>query len=88
MGHRFSYEHFVGPLADGFEIDHLCRNRGCVNPAHLEAVTRLENCRRGAYAQKTHCKHGHEFTPDNIYWNRGKHRQCRACSTARKKATQ
>lgn len=44
--HRASYQHFVGPIPDGMEIDHLCANRGCVNPEHLEAVTHSENIRR------------------------------------------
>ncbi|HEY8766071.1 MAG TPA: HNH endonuclease signature motif containing protein [Dehalococcoidia bacterium] len=51
MAHRASYEFFVGPIPDGLELDHLCRNRGCVNPSHLEPVTHLENVRRGAAAR-------------------------------------
>lgn len=49
--HRVSYELFVGPIAKGLHVDHLCRNPGCVNPDHLEAVTQSENIRRG-YAAK------------------------------------
>lgn len=78
IAHRWSYEHFVGPIPSGFVIDHLCRNRACVNPAHLEAVTFNENVRRGARARQTHCKHGHEFTPENTYLGCGA-RQCRTC---------
>ena len=48
--HRWAYEHFVGPIPAGLEIDHLCRNRACANPAHLEPVTRAENMRRAREA--------------------------------------
>lgn len=45
--HRASYEHHVGPIPEGLVVDHLCRNRSCINPAHLEPVTEMENIRRG-----------------------------------------
>jgi hypothetical protein len=82
--HRWSYEHFVGPIPDGYDIDHLCRNPTCVNPAHLEAVPHRENLRRGdtfaaANAAKTHCKHGHEFTEENTYITSSGSRSCRRC---------
>lgn len=79
--HRWSYEHFVGPVPDGLELDHLCRNRGCVNPAHLEPVTHLENVRRGSRCgtRLTHCKRGHEFTPENTYTRKDGARICRSC---------
>lgn len=90
--HRFSYEYFVGPIPEGLHIDHLCRVRHCVNPAHLEAVTQRENLRRGIgfpgeNSRKTHCDHGHEFTPENtyVYPSNGK-RKCRTCHRAHQRA--
>lgn len=78
--HRYSYTALVGPIPDGLHIDHLCRNRHCVNPDHLEPVTQRENIRRALV--KTHCLHGHEFTPENTYLHRGD-RWCRACMNRR-----
>lgn len=83
--HRLSYEAFVGPIPDGKHIDHLCRVRCCINPAHLEAVTPRTNYRRGVgwagdNARKTHCKHGHEFTAANTEIRPGGGRGCRECS--------
>jgi hypothetical protein len=81
--HRLAYELEVGPIPDGLEIDHLCSNRLCVNPAHLEPVTRQENQRR--YAETvTHCKHGHPFDEANTYRQpiTGK-RECRRCDAIR-----
>lgn len=81
--HRWSYEYHTAPIPDGLEIDHLCRNRACVNPEHLESVTRAENNRRAAAAQ-THCKWGHEYTPENTAYRAG-YRKCRTCRRARGK---
>lgn len=85
--HRAVWETFVEPLDRGLELDHLCRNRACVNPDHLEPVTHRVNMLRSpvvpaaANALKTHCKNGHEFTPENTgkqYGPRGG-RLCLTC---------
>ena len=77
LAHRVAYELLVGPIPDGLVLDHLCRVRICVNPAHLEPVTSGENTRR-ACRGRTHCKRGHEFTPENTYiW--GRSRTCVTC---------
>lgn len=85
--HRWSYEHFRGPIPDGLTIDHLCRNKRCVNPDHLEVVTRGENTRR-ANASITHCPQGHEYTPENTRVGFKNKRACRACERDRARRAQ
>lgn len=88
--HRIAYADTHGSVPDGMIIDHLCGNRSCCNPDHLEAVDNWTNVRRGnsPVAQnwrKTHCVNGHEFTPENTYVpkNRPTQRYCRACKSSR-----
>lgn len=88
--HRVSYERFVGPIPAGLTLDHLCRVKLCVNPAHLEAVTHRVNCLRGisqpaVNARKTHCKNGHLLSPDNSFPSSSKSgtRSCAICGRAR-----
>ena len=88
--HRLMYEWFVGPIPDGMEMDHLCRNRACAAPAHLVAVTRRENLLRGetltaAHAAKTHCPAGHPYDEANTYRRPGYNgRTCRTCRHERR----
>lgn len=82
MAHRWAYEFYVEPIPTGFDIDHLCRNKSCVNPDHLEPVTRRENVLRAA-ALITHCPQGHPYNDDNTITNQQGHRKCRACAKAR-----
>lgn len=90
QAHRFAYELLRGPIPAGLHIDHLCRVRACVNPAHLEVVTCRENILRGESlparnAQKTTCVNGHALTPENVeaYGWKQRGRRCRMCVRAK-----
>jgi hypothetical protein len=96
LAHRFSFEvHHGRTIVRGMELDHLCRNRRCINPDHLEEVTRRENILRGegptaVNARKVQCKRGHEFAGDNLLYTPQGGRRCRTCENdwryARRKA--
>jgi hypothetical protein len=90
--HRYSWELVNGKIADGLVIDHLCENKACVKPEHLEPVTNKENLLRGEVGKKnaehhkakTHCRNGHEYTEENTaHWNRKSRgvltRRCKVC---------
>ncbi len=89
--HRAAYEAIIGPIPAGYDIDHLCRNRGCYNPEHLEAVTRKENLRRGKGNQfigLTQCPKGHPYSGSNLVIVKrkrgsGSSRDCRVCKNGR-----
>lgn len=77
---RWACQEFVADVPVGYHVDHLCRNRICVNPAHLEPVTPLENSRRGANPNRPFCPHGHQMTVDNTYVHpKTGNKSCREC---------
>lgn len=86
LAHRISYEYWKGTIPNNLEIDHLCRNRYCVNPLHLEVVTRQENTIRGISPErnllKTHCPYGHPYNDENTRKRRGG-RECKECGRQR-----
>lgn len=89
VAYKWAYEHFVGPIPEGLEPDHLCRNRACVNyERHLELVTHRVNVLRSEspfahFARQTHCINGHEFTPENTFKRGANGRGCRECNRIR-----
>lgn len=86
--YRVAWSWLVGPIPAGLELDHVCRVRGCVRPAHLELVTTRENILRGfgacaERARATHCPNGHAYDEANTYLNPKRGRQCRKCAAKR-----
>lgn len=87
--HRVTYKLLVGPIPDGLDLDHLCRVRACVNPQHVEPVTRQVNLLRGetipaSHIVKTHCPKGHEYTSENTRVYKGS-RFCKQCHRDRER---
>lgn len=81
--HRWTYEYFVGPIPEGMDLDHLCRNRRCCRYDHLEPVTRKENLRRGVgHGSETHCPQGHPYDDENTAVYAGR-RRCKTCNRER-----
>lgn len=91
LAHRVSYTITRGPIPDGLTLDHLCRNRACVNPDHLEPVTVQVNTLRGEAvsaraARATHCPQGHPYDAENTWMEKGRKRHCRTCNRDRQRA--
>jgi len=81
---RFAWQQRYGPIPDGMEIDHLCRNPACVKVTHLEAVTHRQNVLRGNHPNvlaslRDRCSYGHPYDEKNTYWRQSGHRECRLC---------
>lgn len=91
--HRVAWEELRGPIPDGMELDHLCRNRACCNPDHLEPVSHAENVRRGIAGEvnrermlaRTTCKNGHPWDSENTKQT-GRQRKCRTCEREQQRA--
>jgi hypothetical protein len=87
LAHRWVYEALIGPIPRDLTVDHLCRVRNCVNPAHLRLLTNLENATDNGRRLRTHCPHGHPYTEENTLWrDNGRHRVCRECNRQRSSA--
>lgn len=93
--HVFAYETFIGPIPAGLEPDHLCRNRACANPLHLELVSHSENVKRGNAGlhtalkerAKTHCPQGHPYNTANTYLAPNGWRKCRICRRSQQRSS-
>ncbi len=82
--HRVAWEASQGKIPEGMTVDHLCRNRKCINPAHLRLLTNLENARDNGMSRKTHCPAGHPYVGENLYVGKTGGRRCRQCARDRR----
>lgn len=93
LAHRLAYELLIGPIPHGLVIDHLCMNKACCNPYHMEPVTIGENSRRAPIsgraainAAKTHCDYGHPLSGPNLMGGIRPRRSCKHCASRRRNA--
>lgn len=81
--HRIAWIATNGLIPEGMTIDHLCRNKKCINPSHLRLLTNEENARGNSHTLKTHCPAKHEYSGSNLYVDPSGHRRCRKCESLR-----
>lgn len=87
LTHRVAWIAYRGEIPDGMTVDHICRNRRCINPLHLRLLSNVDNASDNGMARKTHCPAGHPYDDANTYRNGRGHRICRTCARERKKAS-
>jgi len=86
LGHRVAWEAAHGPIPEGMTIDHMCRNRRCINVEHMRLLRNEVNAQQNDQSTRSHCPHGHAYTHANTYVDPRGHRRCRACATDRRRA--
>lgn len=85
LAHRVAWEAVHGPIPNGLTVDHICRNRRCINAAHLRLLSNVDNARDNGPARRTHCPAGHPHDDENTYIHPATgHRRCRACAIDRR----
>jgi rhodanese-related sulfurtransferase len=85
LGHRAAWESANGPIPEGMTVDHMCRNRRCINVDHLRLLSNTDNARDNGMSRRTHCPSGHAYDETNTYVHpRTGHRSCRACASSKR----